>query len=112
MAWVYLLHFGSMIEHAEHYSGATHKLERRLRKHANGQGSALCKELRKRGIHWRLAAVWLTDSPFADERLMKGQHNARRFCPLCRDCPARLGDAMPVDLELLEIGTTSQEFLQ
>lgn len=112
MRWVYILHFDDPVsQHAQHYSGSTSALRRRLESHASGHGSKLTRELHTRGITWRLGA--LTECTITGmrqlERYLKDQHNAKRYCEICNPNPMRIGDGRPWDLSLVGFPTTSTE---
>lgn len=88
--WLYILHFDEPLAHACHYVGCTTQLRKRLETHAAGHGSRLTRELKARGIHWRLGALYqcnLTQMRIY-ERQIKNTHHAPDYC----DCtgPARL----------------------
>ena len=92
---VYLLHFDTPFEGhyskdhpkrrqvAAHYCGYTaHSLERRLKEHEDGKGSALTRAIRRAGIGFTLAACWPGEGrPF--EKRLKARHQLSDFCPIC-----------------------------
>lgn len=89
MGTVYLIHFerplGDLTNprgQAQHYLGYTNDLDARLRAHRSGNGAAIMAAVSTAGIGWRLVQTWPGDR--ALERKLKGQHNAPRFCPICR----------------------------
>jgi predicted GIY-YIG superfamily endonuclease len=84
--WIYLLHFDRPISAAhttQHYLGYTTDLDQRLRAHRNGKGSRLCQVARQRGIHFRVAEVWVGDRDL--ERALKRLKNAPKRCPYCQN---------------------------
>lgn len=85
LAYVYVLHFDTPLEHAQHYIGCTVKLEKRLRAHAIGAGSRLTQELRKQGISWHLASLFCTNRAAMRriERSIKNCHQGARYCEKC-----------------------------
>ncbi len=88
---VYLLHFVRKIGNqdnprgmAQHYIGfAEHDLAARLERHHAGNGSRIMAAVAKAGIPWVLARVWEGASR-SDERALKAQKHAARYCPYCR----------------------------
>ena len=89
MGLVYLLHLDEPLGdinnphgYAWHYIGYTENLRERLRRHRNGNGSAMMAAAAERGIGFTLVRVWIGDKDL--EKRLKRQHNARRFCPICR----------------------------
>jgi len=108
--FIYLLHFDNPLHHAEHYSGSTESLFRRLRNHATGSGSRLCQVLYARGIHWRLAALaeCCHDRMRKLERQLKDQHAGPTYCPLCSGTKAKhLPGTTPYPIEALPFATDS-----
>jgi predicted GIY-YIG superfamily endonuclease len=79
---VYLLHFTQPYKHAAHYLGFTTDLVGRLTDHAAGQGARLTRVVKDAGIGWSLTRVW-AEVTRSDERRLKNQHGAGRFCPAC-----------------------------
>lgn len=83
---VYLIHFFEPLAHARHYVGYTESaktLDARLEHHKTGNGSRLMAAVSKAGIEWTVVRTWKGgDRNF--ERWIKDQHNAARFCPVCR----------------------------
>lgn len=114
--YVYLLHFEKPLSHAEHYSGSTFNVRKRLQRHANGHGSRLTRAIMERGIGWQLAALWQTshvNSRWA-ERHLKDQKNGPRYCPICNEAPPKLTGCnnYPLDevRDVIGIGLTSQDY--
>lgn len=86
---VYLIHFERPIGdldnprgQARHYLGYTDDLDARLAAHRSGNGARLMEVVKQVGIGWELARTWPGDRGL--ERRLKNQHNARRFCPICK----------------------------
>ena len=85
---VYLLHFTEPYKHAAHYLGFTTDLPARLAEHAAGHGARLTQVVKAAGIGWSLTRVW-TEATRVDERRLKNQHGAARFCPTCGARPRK-----------------------
>jgi hypothetical protein len=86
MGWIYLLHFDRPISTnhtTQHYIGYSTDLDQRIRAHRNGKGSRLCQVARQRGIHFRVAEVWVGDRNL--ERALKCLKNAPQLCPYCQN---------------------------
>jgi predicted GIY-YIG superfamily endonuclease len=81
MGQVYVLHLDRPLEHARHYVGWASNLEARLAHHAAGTGARLLQVCRERGIGWKLAAAM--PGTRSDERRMKRNRWATRWCPEC-----------------------------
>jgi len=84
---IYLLHFTRAYKHARHYTGWTPDLGERLRKHRQGQGARLIAVITAAGIDFQLARTCLGTR--ADERAIKHDGGATRYCPLCVPHPWR-----------------------
>ena len=79
---VYLLHFARPYKHARHYLGYTSDLNKRLKRHARGDGSPLIKAVIQARIQITLVRVWYgVDGNY--EQHLKKTKNASRFCPYC-----------------------------
>lgn len=100
-AYVYVLHMQEPMSHAQHYSGCTSNLQRRLMRHAAGHGSKLLREAMARGIPWELATISICSHAQMRrlERDLKDQHNGPRFCGICNPDPVRLPGTLPVSLK-------------
>ena len=79
---VYLLHFTRRYQHAGHYLGFSTDLAARLAEHAAGHGARLTQVVKDAGIGWTLTRVW-PEATRGQERRLKNQHGAARFCPTC-----------------------------
>lgn len=85
---LYLLHFDKPLHHARHYLGYTrdkNTLERRIKLHANPDGSSnhsLMRALKLAGISFQLVRVWETGDRIL-ERKLKNRRNGPRECPVC-----------------------------
>lgn len=115
MSYIYILHFSHYLsDHALHYVGVTANLRQRLTRHAQGKGSNICRVLKERGITWDLSAVYQCQPTDAREleRLLKRQHNAMRYCPLCSKQPLSLPYATDYPLSAVPFPTTSKELLK
>lgn len=88
--FIYVLHFDSPLSHANHYVGSTTNPLKRLKRHAEGHGSKICRELHKLGIGFRLASLHSTNlvGMRRTERALKNQKNASRYCKFCNENPA------------------------
>lgn len=82
---VYLLHFDNPISHARHYLGFAEELMPRLHAHRFGHGARLTQVACERGVSFQLVRAWKGSR--RDERKLKNQKNAPRFCPYCNDAP-------------------------
>jgi hypothetical protein len=85
---VYLLHFdepigdtGSKYGYAQHYTGSTPDLARRLAEHLRDSDVKIMAAVRAAGIGWTLARTWPGGRD--RERQLKRQGGASRHCPLC-----------------------------
>jgi len=78
---VYLLHFKKPLYHARHYIGVASDLEVRLHQHGLAHGAKLMQAVKRAGISWELARVWVGGREL--ERALKLQHNAPKLCPIC-----------------------------
>jgi putative endonuclease len=94
----YLLHFDEPIGdvtnpvgYAQHYTGSTPDLERRLAEHRTRSDVKLMKAVRRAGITWTLARTW--PGGRARERQIKKQGGARRHCPVCKAQPPLIAAA-------------------
>lgn len=110
-AYIYVLHFDRPLSHAEHYIGCTTEIRLRLKAHANGAGSNLCRVLADTGIEWRLAglATCSANEMRRIERAIKDQHHGDRYCNICTTPPVRFRCTQPVDLSLVPWAHTSVE---
>lgn len=92
--FVYLLHFPTPVaggrKASAHYVGFSMQWHWRMAQHRAGRGSALTRELLRRGLGFRVAVVCnriqcggLEVTGPDMERLIKASHNHRRYCPLC-----------------------------
>jgi hypothetical protein len=82
----YLIHFAVPFHHARHYLGFTYHLRGRLYQHLGGvarHGAHLLAAVSAVGIKWAVVRLWVGVDPDM-ERELKAQHNAARFCPVCR----------------------------
>lgn len=90
--YVYIIHFESKLEHAQHYSGSSRNLKQRLIAHAHGRSSRLMKVIKEKGIQWVVGSVYQSSlvSARALERELKTQHNSKRYCGICSPIPKKL----------------------
>ncbi len=81
---VYLLCFDRPLAHARHYLGFTESDDptARIEHHRKGTGAKLCAAASERGIELRLVRVWV-GATRKEERRIKDQHQAARYCPIC-----------------------------
>lgn len=80
---VYLLHFASPIQHAQHYLGwTTLALDKRLAVHRSGKGARLLQVANQRGVEWFLVRSWPNQPQAIERRLKEGFHGSR-LCPVC-----------------------------
>jgi hypothetical protein len=68
--------------HAQHYIGIATHLDARINHHRNGTGSHFTQRAVTLGIEFTLARTW-EDATREDERRLKAQKNAPRYCPIC-----------------------------
>lgn len=99
MAFIYVLHLDEPISHAQHYSGCTNSLRKRMERHASGAGGNLLRVAAERGIGFTLATVSLCSHSQMRriERLLKDRANGPRYCAICTPDPCRLPNTTPVD---------------
>jgi putative endonuclease len=79
---IYLLHFETAHEHAQHYLGWALDHEERVKRHKAGNGARLPQVFAEKGIRFVVARLW-QGTRFL-ERKLKNRHNHRRLCPVCR----------------------------
>ena len=111
MAWIYIIHFDTPLEHAKHYCGCTEHLIQRLERHANGAGSNLCRVLRTKGIEWTLGALaQCTKTEMRrQERKLKEIGHTPRYCEICSKPPARLRGTTPYPVASITLPVSSEE---
>ena len=85
---VYLLHFSQPLGtpdnprgQAQHYIGSTSNLGQRMAEHRAGDGAAIMRACKERGIAFALVRTW--PGGRQEERRLKKRHNARQLCPIC-----------------------------
>lgn len=112
--WIYCLHFREPIHHAQHYTGSTTDLLRRLRVHASGMGSRLTRAMHQRGIGFTLGGLYQAkslESLRRCERRAKKTHNCSSFCSICKgDGQAHIFEMMIVDPEVPGVPIHSWEY--
>ena len=86
---IYLIHFEKPIGNlshplssAQHYMGWCSDLDKRLDRHRSGQGSSIMRYVEQSGVGWNVVRTW--QGTRDDERALKNQKNAKRFCPVCQ----------------------------
>lgn len=82
---IYVIHFDRPLQHARHYIGWTRDwvtFKQRMSHHRSGNGAKLMKAVSEAGIEWRVTATYYADRN--EERRMKKNHGASRFCDACR----------------------------
>lgn len=82
---IYLLHFSRRYGHAGHYTGWTTNLDARLADHRTGRGARLITVITAAGITFTLART--RPGTRADERAIKRNGGAARYCPICTPHP-------------------------
>jgi hypothetical protein len=94
---VYLLHFdepigdtSSRYGYAQHYTGSSPDLARRLAEHAANSDVKIMAAVRQAGIGWTLARTW--EGGRVRERQLKVQGGASRHCPVCKGHEPQLED--------------------
>ena len=80
---VYIIHFESSIAHACHYIGSTKNLKKRMAEHEKGTTTPLMREVKGRGIKWRVSIVDRQGMK-QRERQIKSRGSAKRTCPICQ----------------------------
>lgn len=78
---IYLICFKTPFRHARHYMGFTKNLERRFRRHLDGNGSALLRAVVEAGIEFQIVRTWAGDRHL--ERKLKNRKSGPRLCPVC-----------------------------
>jgi len=81
MGIIYLIHFNDKLSHAQHYVGWTTNLEKRIKLHKSGRGSALMKAVVENGIEFTVVRTWEGDREL--ERFLKNKKNTKFYCPIC-----------------------------
>lgn len=83
--FVYILHFHSTLNHAQHYVGSTGDVKQRLAAHAAGEGANITKVITQAGNHWTLAGLFQSSVAKArqHERKLKDQKNTPNYCEVC-----------------------------
>jgi predicted GIY-YIG superfamily endonuclease len=79
---IYLLHLDRPLGHARHYVGYAADVGKRLEEHRAGRGARMLAVAAERGIGFELVRVW--PGGREEERRLKRQHNAPRYCYVCR----------------------------
>jgi predicted GIY-YIG superfamily endonuclease len=90
---VYLIHLEDKLnpDHpCQHYVGWSQFIEQRIGHHRRGNGCKLLRAANERGVAWNVVRVWRGSGD--DERLLKNQKNAPRYCPIYAN---GRGPAMP-----------------
>ncbi len=78
---IYLIHFDKPLSHAQHYVGYAEDVEQRFGRHKGGRGSALLNAVQSQGINYQVVRTW--EGGRQEERQLKRQKNAARYCPIC-----------------------------
>jgi hypothetical protein len=84
---VYLLHLDRKLGTdnprggAQHYTGTTVNLDRRLAQHRDGTGARMLAAANERGISYDVVRTWPGGRDV--ERQLKNRRNAPRMCPAC-----------------------------
>lgn len=80
---VYLLHFETPYEHAQHYLGFSKVLHERLELHRQGRSRVpLIRAVVDAGIKMTLVRTWESKDRHFERKLKNGGH-LRRLCPVC-----------------------------
>jgi len=79
---VYLIHFSRKLGHAQHYIGKTEAYGRRMTAHKAGNGAAILRAAKLKGIKWRVVARWFGGRKL--EKELKARHDAAALCPICK----------------------------
>lgn len=110
--FIYILHFIEPLHHAQHYSGSTVDLERRLRQHANGAGSRLTQFLWEEQLEWILGGLYQVNDPERlreCEKLLKSRHSGPKYCRICNPDEPGLKGASCYPLDVIQFPIESQE---
>ena len=78
---IYLVHFETPYYHAQHYIGYAGDVEERLKRHGTSGGSKLLHVINQKGIGYKVVRTW--EGGRQEERQLKRQKNAARYCPIC-----------------------------
>lgn len=82
---VYILHFDRPVGHAQHYTGFSTQIIRRIRHHRCGTGARLTQVARERGIGFKIGKLWRGPQYGRSfERKIKTIAHPKRFCSICR----------------------------
>jgi predicted GIY-YIG superfamily endonuclease len=84
MTGIYLIHFDTPYQHAQHYLGFATDIAKRLNKHKSGHGARLMQVVEDAGITWQLARIW-REGTRTEERRLKNGGSSRRYCPICNE---------------------------
>ena len=92
-SYVYILHFERPLAHAQHYTGATDYLHRRLRHHRHGSnGGRLPQVFRALGVSFVVGRVEEYDdhsTAFRRERQLKRTAHGPSYCQICTPASTR-----------------------
>ena len=80
---VYILHFDKKFKHAQHYVGYSENVLGRIEKHKTGNGARLMQVIHEHQIGFKVAVVFENRGRDFEHKI-KGSHNTKRFCPICR----------------------------
>lgn len=110
-SWIYVLHFDTPFEHAQHYVGCTRTPASRLITHARGHGARIVKAAMAAGCTWRLGNLYqcLQGSPLVAERHIKDMHGSKPYCGVCTAAPAFVSGCRMIDVTLCNWPLTSTE---
>lgn len=88
---VYLLHFSTAYQHAQHYlgfsEGAGGRFNRRVQHHRRGSGAKLTRAAANAGVQMTVVRVWLGQDRHFERRLHKQRSN-HKLCPICSGAEA------------------------
>lgn len=79
---IYLIHFSTPYQHAQHYLGSAIDLAARLAQHTKGTGARLMQVINEAGIDWEVARTW-QGTRDTEAKFKRAKHN-KRLCPLCQ----------------------------
>lgn len=80
---LYILHFTKPYHHARHYIGSTSDFNARIASHRAGKTGKLIAAVLQAGIDFH--AFVIGPGGRDDERILKRQKNAARYCPACKN---------------------------
>lgn len=111
--FVYIIHFDTPLEHAQHYVGSTQHLRQRLFTHANRNGARITAAAGEAEIPWCLGNLFQTTQANGRrvEVYLKDQRNTARFCRICNEQASAPPNSKSYPLELVNFETRSDAII-